>query len=191
MNQPWVFEHSISSQNPITDYYNCKSVPCHGKARDYSSVHIWDWRHETWTKRSLLFHRYCQIVYYTVLVNYVSSFLKGYMTKKGHKRKNWTERWFELRLDSISYYVSEDLAEKKGCIPLDRHCCVEVSARPGLPLKCHAEKVIQNYFFFLQSLPDKEGKRNLFIVKCLDKSLEISASDKKKRQEWIQGTTTL
>ncbi|KAM9461650.1 switch-associated protein 70 [Clarias gariepinus] len=86
---------------------------------------------------------------------------QGYMTKKGHKRKNWTERWFELRLDSISYYVSEDLAEKKGCIPLDRHCCVE-------------------------SLPDKEGKRNLFIVKCLDKSLEISASDKKKRQEWIQ-----
>ncbi|KAF5891979.1 switch-associated protein 70-like, partial [Clarias magur] len=86
---------------------------------------------------------------------------QGYMTKKGHKRKNWTERWFELRIDSISYYVSEDLAEKKGCIPLDRHCCVE-------------------------SLTDKEGKRNLFIVKCLDKSFEISASDKKKRQEWIQ-----
>lgn len=57
------------------------------------------------------------------------------MTKKGHKRKNWTERWFELRLDSISYYVSEDLTEKKGSISLDRHCCVEVSAQPGLRLK--------------------------------------------------------
>ncbi|GAA6085490.1 switch-associated protein 70 isoform X1, partial [Tachysurus ichikawai] len=86
---------------------------------------------------------------------------QGYMSKKGHKRKNWTERWFELHLNSISYYVSEDCAEKKGSILLDRHCCVE-------------------------TLPDKEGKRNLFIVKCPDKSLEISASDKKKRQEWIQ-----
>ncbi|XP_053490727.1 switch-associated protein 70 [Ictalurus furcatus] len=85
---------------------------------------------------------------------------QGYMTKKGHKRKNWTERWFELRLDSILYYVSEDCTEKKGSISLDRHCCVE-------------------------SLQDKEGKRNLFIIKCQDKSLEISASDKKKRQEWI------
>lgn len=54
------------------------------------------------------------------------------MMKKGHKRKNWTERWFELRLDSISYYVSEDLTEKKGSILLDRHCCVEVRAQPGL-----------------------------------------------------------
>ncbi|KAK2869651.1 hypothetical protein Q7C36_001522 [Tachysurus vachellii] len=86
---------------------------------------------------------------------------QGYMSKKGHKRKNWTERWFELHLNSISYYVSEDCAEKKGSISLDRHCCVE-------------------------TLPDKEGKRNLFILKCPDKSLEISASDKKKRQEWIQ-----
>ncbi|KAI5101412.1 switch-associated protein 70 [Silurus meridionalis] len=86
---------------------------------------------------------------------------QGYMTKKGHKRKNWTERWFELRLDSISYYVNEDLAEKKGSIFLDRHCCVE-------------------------PLTDKDGKKNLFIVKCPDKSLEISAPDKKKRQEWIQ-----
>ncbi|XP_062869043.1 switch-associated protein 70 isoform X2 [Trichomycterus rosablanca] len=86
---------------------------------------------------------------------------QGYMMKKGHKRKNWTERWFELRLCQISYYVSEDLAEKKGSIPLDRHCCVE-------------------------PLQDKEGKKNLFIIKCPDKSFEISASDKKKRQEWIQ-----
>lgn len=39
----------------------------------------------------------------------------------------------------------------------------------------------------LQSLPDKEGKKCLFIIKCTDKSFEISASDKKKKQEWIQG----
>ncbi|XP_072516875.1 switch-associated protein 70 [Salminus brasiliensis] len=86
---------------------------------------------------------------------------QGYMMKKGHKRKNWTERWFELRLDSISYYESEDLLEKKGFMLIDRHSTVE-------------------------SLPEKEGKKNLFIIKTPEKSLEISASDKKKRQEWIQ-----
>ncbi|KAJ8249281.1 hypothetical protein GJAV_G00233130 [Gymnothorax javanicus] len=86
---------------------------------------------------------------------------QGYMQKKGHKRKNWTERWFQLRPASISYYVSEDLTEKKGDVTLDANCCVE-------------------------SLPDKEGKKCLFIVKCSEKSFEISASDKKKKQEWIQ-----
>uniref|UniRef100_A0A8C9VGI1 Switch-associated protein 70 n=3 Tax=Scleropages formosus TaxID=113540 RepID=A0A8C9VGI1_SCLFO len=92
-------------------------------------------------------------------------FKQGYMMKKGHKRKNWTERWFVLRPSSISYYVSEDLKEKKGDIVLDRNCCVE-------------------------SLPDKEGKKCLFIVKCADKSFEISASDKKKKHEWIQAIQT-
>uniref|UniRef100_A0AAY4D4A0 Switch-associated protein 70 n=1 Tax=Denticeps clupeoides TaxID=299321 RepID=A0AAY4D4A0_9TELE len=86
---------------------------------------------------------------------------QGYMMKKGHKRKNWTERWFLLQPSSVSYYVSEDLTEKKGDILLDGNCCVE-------------------------SLPDKEGKKCLFLVKCSDKSFEISASDKKKKQEWIQ-----
>uniref|UniRef100_A0A673ZPD5 Switch-associated protein 70 n=1 Tax=Salmo trutta TaxID=8032 RepID=A0A673ZPD5_SALTR len=90
---------------------------------------------------------------------------EGYMMKKGHKRKNWTERWFLLRPNSISYYVSEDLAEKKGDILLDGNCCVE-------------------------SLPDKEGKKCLFYVKCSDKSYEISASDKKRKQEWIQAIQT-
>ncbi|KAJ8344026.1 hypothetical protein SKAU_G00313550 [Synaphobranchus kaupii] len=90
---------------------------------------------------------------------------QGYMLKKGHKRKNWTERWFLLRPNAISYYVSEDLTEKKGDIMLDADCCVE-------------------------SLPDKEGKKCLFIVKCSEKSFEISVSDKKKKQEWIQAIQT-
>uniref|UniRef100_A0A673FP36 Switch-associated protein 70 n=1 Tax=Sinocyclocheilus rhinocerous TaxID=307959 RepID=A0A673FP36_9TELE len=90
---------------------------------------------------------------------------QGYMMKKGHKRKNWTERWFLLKPNLISYYVSEDLTEKKGDILLDGNCCVE-------------------------SLPDKEGKKCLFYVKCSDKSFEVSASDKKKKQEWIQGIQT-
>ncbi|GAA6233673.1 switch-associated protein 70 [Lates japonicus] len=90
---------------------------------------------------------------------------QGYMMKKGHKRKNWTERWFVLRPNSLSYYVSEDQVEKRGNIILDRNCCVE-------------------------SLPDKDGKKCLFIIKCIDKCFEISASDKKKKQEWIQAVQT-
>uniref|UniRef100_A0A8D3E9Q4 Switching B cell complex subunit SWAP70 n=1 Tax=Scophthalmus maximus TaxID=52904 RepID=A0A8D3E9Q4_SCOMX len=81
---------------------------------------------------------------------------QGYMMKRGHKRKNWTERWFVLRPNSLSYYVCEDLLI-----------------------------TVQLCIF---SLPDKDGKKCLFIIKCINKSFEISASDKKKKQEWIQGT---
>ncbi|XP_073897238.1 switch-associated protein 70 isoform X1 [Castor canadensis] len=86
---------------------------------------------------------------------------QGYMMKKGHRRKNWTERWFVLKPNVIYYYVSEDLKDKKGDILLDENCCVE-------------------------PLPDKDGKKCLFLIKCFDKTFEISASDKKKKQEWIQ-----
>uniref|UniRef100_A0A667GLQ6 Switch-associated protein 70 n=1 Tax=Lynx canadensis TaxID=61383 RepID=A0A667GLQ6_LYNCA len=79
---------------------------------------------------------------------------QGYMMKKGHRRKNWTERWFVLKPNIISYYVGEDLKDKKGDILLDENCCVEVK------------------------MP--------FSHKCFDKTFEISASDKKKKQEWIQ-----
>ncbi|XP_058502433.1 switch-associated protein 70b isoform X1 [Solea solea] len=86
---------------------------------------------------------------------------QGYIMKKGHKRKNWTERWFVLKPNLISYYVGEDLAHKKGDILLDGNCIVE-------------------------SLQDKEGKKCLFLIKSSLKSFEISVSDKKKKQEWIQ-----
>uniref|UniRef100_A0AAQ6AFZ1 PH domain-containing protein n=1 Tax=Amphiprion ocellaris TaxID=80972 RepID=A0AAQ6AFZ1_AMPOC len=76
---------------------------------------------------------------------------QDYMMKKGHKRKNWTERWFVLRPTSLSYYVGEDVEEKRGDIILDQSCLVII-------LKCH----------------------NIFLL------FEISASDKKKKQEWIQ-----
>ncbi|XP_077142767.1 switch-associated protein 70 isoform X2 [Ranitomeya variabilis] len=91
---------------------------------------------------------------------------QGYLWKKGHKRKNWTERWFVLKPNIMFYYVSEDLKDKKGDISLDGNCCVE-------------------------SLPDREGKKCLFLVKCVEKSYEISASDKKKKQEWIQDIQTV
>lgn len=57
-------------------------------------------------------------------------FSQGYMMKKGHKRKNWTERWFLLRPTVLSYYVCEDLVEKKGDIILNEDCCLEVGVCP-------------------------------------------------------------
>ncbi|XP_022073108.1 switch-associated protein 70b [Acanthochromis polyacanthus] len=90
---------------------------------------------------------------------------QGYMMKKGHKRKNWTERWFMLKPSCISYYVGEDLTEKKGDILLDGNCSVE-------------------------PLQDKDGKKCLFLIRSSQKSFEISASDKKKKQEWIQAVQT-
>ncbi|XP_029289562.1 switch-associated protein 70b isoform X2 [Cottoperca gobio] len=90
---------------------------------------------------------------------------QGYMMKKGHKRKNWTERWFMLKPNFIHYYVGEDLAEKKGEILLDGNCGAE-------------------------PLQDKDGKKCLFLINSSHKSFEISAPDKKKKQEWIQAIQT-
>lgn len=52
--------------------------------------------------------------------------VQGYMWKKGHVRRNWTERWFVLKPASMAYYVSEDLKDKRGEIHLDKGCVVEV-----------------------------------------------------------------
>ena len=52
---------------------------------------------------------------------------QGYMWKKGHMRRNWTERWFVLKPSSMTYYVSEQLKDQRGAIQLDKTCVVEVS----------------------------------------------------------------
>nr|XP_033774920.1 differentially expressed in FDCP 6 homolog isoform X1 [Geotrypetes seraphini] len=84
---------------------------------------------------------------------------QGYLWKKGHLRRNWSERWFTLKPNSLCYYVSEEKKEKKGTISLDRNCCVEV-------------------------LPDRDGKRCMFCVKTSYRTYEMSASDTRQRQEW-------
>ncbi|XP_041072012.1 differentially expressed in FDCP 6 homolog isoform X1 [Carcharodon carcharias] len=89
---------------------------------------------------------------------------KGYMWKKGQVRRNWNERWFVLKASHIHYYVNENLKEKKGEIHLDMDSTVEV-------------------------LPDKEGKRCLFCIKTANRTYELSASDTKRRQEWIDSVT--
>ena len=48
------------------------------------------------------------------------------MWKKGHVRRNWTERWFVLKPSTMDYYVSEDLKDKRGEIKLDKSCIIEV-----------------------------------------------------------------
>lgn len=131
----------------------------------------------------------------TLLV--LMSFFKGYMVKKGHKRKNWSERWFVLRPTALSYYESEDLLEKKGEIVLDQSCCVEVSMfgefiqllyfKRNIPVVMYSKLMDAFLTFNMKALHDKDGKKCLFIIKCADKSFEIRAPDKKKRQEWIQG----
>lgn len=79
--------------------------------------------------------------------------------KKGHRRKNWTERWFVLKPNIISYYVSEDLKDKKGDILLDENCCVEVRVNGYLfPVLPPAVQVVYLPSSGLQSL-----KNNLKI----------------------------
>lgn len=55
---------------------------------------------------------------------------QGYLWKKGHLRRNWSERWFTLKPTDLSYHMSEERKEKKGSISLDRNSCVEVIGHP-------------------------------------------------------------
>lgn len=90
---------------------------------------------------------------------------RGYMWKKGHVRRNWTERWFVLKPSSMAYYVSEDLKDKRGEILLDKNCVIE-------------------------PIPDREGKRCMFCVKTHNKTFEMSASDQRQKVEWTQAIQT-
>ncbi|XP_031715076.1 differentially expressed in FDCP 6 homolog [Anarrhichthys ocellatus] len=90
---------------------------------------------------------------------------RGYMWKKGHVRRNWTERWFVLKPSSIAYYVSEALSDKKGEIQLNKSCIIEPIA-------------------------DREGKRCMFCVKTHNKTFEMSASDQRQKVEWTQAIQT-
>lgn len=90
---------------------------------------------------------------------------RGYMWKKGHVRRNWTERWFVLKPSSMSYYVSEDLKDKRGEIQLDKSCVIE-------------------------PIPDREGKRCMLCVKTHNKTYEMSASDQRQKVEWTQAVQT-
>lgn len=107
---------------------------------------------------SLALHEVFLEMYHSVLK-------RGYMWKKGHVRRNWTERWFVLQPLTMAYFVSEDLKDQRGEILLDKSCIVE-------------------------NIPDKEGKRCLFCVKTHNKTFEMSAPDQKQKVEWTQAIQT-
>ncbi|MEE6510733.1 hypothetical protein FKM82_030829 [Ascaphus truei] len=52
---------------------------------------------------------------------------QGYLLKKAQLRRNWTERWFVLKPNTLCYYVSEECKERKGSVTVDKDCVVEVS----------------------------------------------------------------
>uniref|UniRef100_A0AAY4ERM3 PH domain-containing protein n=1 Tax=Denticeps clupeoides TaxID=299321 RepID=A0AAY4ERM3_9TELE len=54
-------------------------------------------------------------------------------------RRNWKERWFTLKPNSLSYFTNEDQKDHKGSIALDMNCCVEQSTIPThcSPGACH------------------------------------------------------
>lgn len=142
--------------------------------------------------------------------NYVLS-VQGYMWKKGHVRRNWTERWFVLKPSSMAYYVSEDLKDKRGEIQLDKSCVVEVGkemsykhctfthvvyrqcfacAQTACLLATHTLTVSLKcdcWLSLFQPIPDREGKRCMLCVKTFNKTFEMSASDQRQRVEWTQG----
>ena len=87
---------------------------------------------------------------------------KGYMTKKGHARHTWKERWFVLDMTSLTYYVSRERMEKKGCVRLTDRSIVE-------PI---AEKTQHKYRLLLTDGVD--GRK-----------YELCASDQRTKQEWL------
>lgn len=116
------------------------------------------------------------------------------MWKKGHVRRNWTERWFVLKPSSMSYYVSEALKDKKGEIQLDKSCVVEVGRNSFAFFSRRREsnaslcrRGLDSLLFRLQPIPDREGKRCLFCVKTDSKTYEMSAADQRQKVEWVQG----
>jgi len=58
--------------------------------------------------------------------------MKGFMSKKGAVRKNWTRRWFELRGMHLVYYKDEPGTEsnKKGHVDLSRCSTAGRSTKP-------------------------------------------------------------
>lgn len=83
--------------------------------------------HTVLKRVSFCFHASSLVIFVLLfLLQFCAFVLQGYMWKKGHVRRNWTERWFVLKPSSMAYYVSEDLKDKRGEIQLDKDCVIEV-----------------------------------------------------------------
>ena len=49
---------------------------------------------------------------------------KGYLTKKGHKVKNYKRRWFVLQRTILRYYTSREKLTLKVCVYMCVSVCV-------------------------------------------------------------------
>lgn len=85
---------------------------------------------------------------------------KGNLLKRGHQVKNWKERYMVLNPTELKYYASSHQKHMKGTVVFNKSQTVEI-------------------------LPDKGGKRNLFVLNTQQKPYEMSATDLKTRNEWV------
>lgn len=76
---------------------------------------------------------------------------EGFLTKRGHWRRNWLSRFFSLNEDVLSYYDRPGDRNPKGTIVLD-----------GAVLQEVVEDVKKPYVFSLTE--GRKGKR--FLIQC-------------------------
>ena len=86
---------------------------------------------------------------------------EGFLTKQGHKRKNWKRRWFILRDGAVQYYEKHGAREPLGRIPLDD---------PSI------------------SIRSLNGGPHPFMFKIVlsDNQFSIYAQNEKERVEWVE-----
>lgn len=92
----------------------------------------------------------------------------GFLTKKGHSMlKSLKSRWFVLKPDKLTYYVSSGYREKKGDIILNNETKVT-------------------------SIPDKGSNKCRFLVTCglTKKDYEQTAQDQRTKQAWMTDIQT-
>lgn len=87
----------------------------------------------------------------------------GMLSKKGHLRHSWKERWCILRPGVLKYYTDENLTEQKGAI------CINGASR-------------------VEGIENKSGHHFRFLLVCgkTGKMFEIEAPTEIERVEWIQ-----
>ena len=82
----------------------------------------------------------------------------GYLTKKGHRRRNWTVRYFVLKENKLSYYttMSEPLGKAKGVIELRPTCTVGPAAGMKRAHSFQITTCIKPYIYFVSAKDEKE-----------------------------------
>lgn len=85
--------------------------------------------------------------------------IDGWLEKKGHFRKNWKLRYVRVEGGTLSYYVDQTMATKKGEILLDKN--TRILSRDG---RSHCFKFgLTNSSSFLELCADSEDQRKSWI----------------------------